>query len=200
MPELYLVRHAETDWSGRRYCGRTDLPLNAAGLAAARTLATRLVEDLAGEAADGPTAGLRIVASPLRRARQTAEALLEAFPGANLQIDDRWSEADFGDAEGLTYQEIGHNWPDLAGRLAAGSMTVDWPAGETATDFANRVSAAFDDVANDEVPTIVVSHGGPLRLAIALATGRDPGEVTAPEPGHAWRRPEGAHGGQADGR
>ena len=31
--EIVLVRHASTDWSGRRYCGRSDPPLNEAGQA-----------------------------------------------------------------------------------------------------------------------------------------------------------------------
>jgi broad specificity phosphatase PhoE len=200
LPDLLLVRHAETDWSGRRYCGRTDLPLNGAGVAAARSLAARLADELAGEPASSPALPLCILSSPLRRARQTAEALLEALPGADLRIDDRWSETDFGDAEGLTYAELSDAWPDLAARLATGSFGVDWPGGESAIVFSARVAAAFHDLADSDLPTIVVSHGGPLRLAIALATDRDPGAVIAPEPGQAWRRPGGTHGGPTDGR
>jgi broad specificity phosphatase PhoE len=200
LPELLLVRHAATDWSGRRYCGRTDLPLNLAGVGAARSLAVRLADEPSREAASSLVTRLRIVSSPLRRARQTAEALLEALPGADLRIDDRWSEVDFGDVEGMTYSELSRAWPDLAAGLATGSFGVDWPGGESATVFAARVTAAFHDVADSDRPTFVVSHGGPLRLAIALATGCDPSEVTAPEPGHVWRRPAGPHGGATDGR
>jgi broad specificity phosphatase PhoE len=136
----------------------------------------------------------------LRRARQTAETLLEAFPGADLRIDDRWSETDFGEAEGLTYEELSRGWPDLAARLAAGSFAIDWPGGETASAFAARVTVAFHDVADGDLPTIVVSHGGPLRMAIALATGCDPADVAAPEPGDSWRRPGDASGGPTSGR
>lgn len=200
MPELLFVRHAETDWSGRRYCGRTDLPLNPAGVAAARSLAVRLADELSHEAASSLVTRLRIVSSPLRRARQTADAILEALPGADLRIDGRWSEVDFGDVEGLTYQDLSRTWPDLAAGLANGLIGVDWPGGEPANNFDARVTAAFHDVADGDGTTIVVSHGGPLRLAIALATGLDPAEVTAPEPGQAWRRPAGAQGGETDGR
>ena len=39
---VWLVRHASTDWTGQRWCGTTDLPLNEQGLAEAEQLATRL--------------------------------------------------------------------------------------------------------------------------------------------------------------
>lgn len=200
MFELLLVRHAATDWSGRRYCGRTDLPLNRAGIAAAGTLAARLAVDLGHVSSSGVTPDIRVVSSPLLRARQTAEPLLDVLPGADLRIDDRWAEVDFGAAEGLTFDELGGAWPDLAIRLLAGSFAEDWPGGETAIAFTARVGAAYQDLADSARPTIVVAHGGPLRLAIALATGRDPSEVTAPEPGHVWRLPGSGFGGPTGAR
>ena len=181
---LFLVRHAATDWSGKRYCGRTDLPLNAAGAASAQRLAQELAASLAP--------GIRVVCSPLRRARQTAEAIVAAVPGSTLAIDERWSETDFGIAEGTTYEELERIAPDLARRLASGAFAVDWPGGEGATALSGRVSAALHDVIASGEPAVVVSHGGPLRIAMAIATGQDPRDVVAPEPGHAWRRPRGA--------
>lgn len=160
----------------------------------------RLADELSREAASSLVTRLRIVSSPLRRARQTADAILEALPGADLRVDDRWSEVDFGDIEGLTYEDLSRALPDLAAWLATGLFGVDWPGGESEIAFAARVTGAFHDVAHGDRPTIVVSHGGPLRLAIALATGLDPAEVTAPEPGQAWRRPAGAQGRVTDGR
>ena len=192
MPELFLVRHAETDWSGRRYCGRTDLPLNARGRTTARALAKRIAAELERGPFSGAGPSIRVVSSPLRRARETAEAIRATLGDVDLRLDGRWAESDFGDAEGLTFDELDRAWPDLGARLAAGSFDVDWPAGETAAAVAMRVTAAYRDVAADDAPTIVVSHGGPLRLAIALATGRQPHEVLAPEPGQSWRPSGGA--------
>ena len=66
MPELLLIRHAETDFNRQlRFQGHLDAPLNANGLAQA----ARLAERLADEPID------LIVASDLQRALQTAEPL-----------------------------------------------------------------------------------------------------------------------------
>jgi len=175
------VRHAATDWSGRRYCGRTDLPLSADGMTSARFLAHELAASV--------EPGLTVVSSPLRRARQTAEAILNAIPGSTLAIDSRWSETDFGIAEGLTYDELQQVAPDIAKRLVDGAFDVDWPGGEGATALAARVGAAFHDVVMRATPTVIVSHGGPLTIAMAIATGQDPSHVVAPEPGRIWRLP-----------
>ena len=67
---IILVRHASTAWTGRRYCGRSDPPLNAAGRAAAADLARELATTLAP--------GTRIVTSPSRRAQATATAIASA--------------------------------------------------------------------------------------------------------------------------
>jgi len=179
--ELILVRHASTDWSGRRYCGRTDVLLNAAGAAAADRLGSLLARE--------SVPAVNVVTSPLRRARQTADAILAALSAATLQVDDRWAETDFGIAEGLTYGELEVVAPDVARQLAAGVFAVDWPDGEPASAFADRVLAGLDDVADDPLPTVVVTHGGPLRLAIAAILGQDPGRTAPPEPGELWRVP-----------
>ncbi len=164
-----------------RYCGSTDLSLSPAGLASARRLARQLATSV--------RPGTLFVSSPLRRARQTAEVLLEGVPGATLRFDDRWSETDFGVAEGLTHDELAQIAPDIATRLAAGVFGIDWPGGEPAAALAARVDAALRDLVSRPTGTVVVSHGGPLRIAIAIATGRDPGDVAAPDPGHVWRLP-----------
>jgi broad specificity phosphatase PhoE len=179
VPELILVRHAPTSWSGRCFCGRGDPPLNRAGHAVARRLAADLASAL-------PLAG-RIVSSPARRARQTADAIARAIPGALVQLDDRWSEADFGIAEGLTFDELVRVAPDLAARLGRGEVTIDWPGGEAASELAERVAAAWRDLIEQPTSTIIVSHAGPLRMAIALATNQPVEGVALPEPGAVVR-------------
>lgn len=173
-PTVALVRHAATDWSGHRYCGRTDRPLSQGGQRAAQELALRLVELV------GPDA--RIVSSPLQRALATARAIATAT-GVAIEIDDRWREADFGLAEGLTFDELAAIEPALAHRLAAGDVEIDWPDGEAAVSLAARVDAAWAEVVDVAGSVVVVAHAGPLRIALARAFGRPVAELAVPAPG-----------------
>jgi broad specificity phosphatase PhoE len=70
---IYIVRHGSTEWAeARRHTGRTDIPLNDVGRAQAAALAPILARH----------AFARVLTSPLRRARDTAE--LAGFPRAEV--------------------------------------------------------------------------------------------------------------------
>jgi broad specificity phosphatase PhoE len=177
--EVLLVRHAATAWSGIRYSGRSDPWLSAEGRAHALALAEAVA---AGLPADARVA---IVSSPARRARQTARAIERAVrrrrdvrlqPG--LRLDPRWAEVDVGSVDGWTFERIERRWPELAASLASGDAAIDWPGGERAAALEARVRAAWAEVWRASASTvIVVTHAGPLRLALAVAGSRDPREV-----------------------
>ena len=178
-----LVRHAPTSWSGRRYAGTSDPPLDAAGVTVARDLAHELAPRLAD--------GVRLVSSPRRRAVTTAEAIAAALadagraPARAIEIDDRWAETDFGRFEGRTFADLEALDPDLARRLAAGDLDIDWPGGETVHALAVRVAAAWTELLARAEATVVVSHAGPIRHALGLATGQGAGAIDLPRPGEA---------------
>lgn len=180
MTAIVLIRHAATAWSGSRYLGRTDLPLTAEGRDAATAMAERI-------AATVPI-GVRIVASPSVRACDTAEIVAAALDGRSRPVvepDPRWAEVDVGAAEGLTFAEVEARFPALARQLVGAETEIDWPAGETAAAFRDRIAAAWAAVIAAGRPTIVVSHAGAIRLAIALATGRPASEIEFPAPAEA---------------
>lgn len=179
MADLVMVRHAATAWSGVRYCGRTDLPLTPAGVAAADALGLALASSL--------PASTRVVSSPLLRALQTAQAIATAIAADGFTVDERWSETDFGSVEGQTFAELEAAHPRIAEQVAGGDTGIDWPDGETAAALWARVEDAWRDLAAATGPWVIVSHGGPLRIAIAVATGADASQVVVPEPGGVWR-------------
>jgi broad specificity phosphatase PhoE len=148
-------------------------------MAAARRVAAELAPTLAADA--------RIVSSPSHRAMETAARIAHAAGIAAIAVDERWREAHFGMAEGLTFEELTRAAPDLAQRLAAGETGIDWPGGESAGALTARVAAAWRDLMAAAQDTVVVSHAGPLRIAIGLARGVPPATIELPPPGAVIR-------------
>ncbi len=186
MSRVYLVRHAATSWSGARFCGRTDLPLSAEGRAQAVRLARAF--------ADRAMRGARIVASPLRRATETAAAIAVALD-AGVNVDERLREADFGLAEGRPFGEIAREHPALANALRNGAVAVDWPQGDSAASFARRIAALSQGLEDwAAVGAVLVGHGGPYRallatLGLGVAT-LEPADVVVLERAGCWRLAE----------
>lgn len=100
---VLLCRHGETPWNREgRYQGHTDIPLAESGEGQARALGKRLAEVKID----------RAIASPLSRARKTAEHILGARTLA-LSFDDGLKEISHGGWEGKLVSEIEASHPDL---------------------------------------------------------------------------------------
>ena len=156
----HLLRHGQTEHTPeRRFSGRNDLPLSRTGRAEAEAAAAR-----AGEL------GIEvIVASPLRRTRETAEIIAAAL-GLSVEFDDDLMELDFGDLEGLSLDEARAKHP-LAVRRFGSDVTVAAPGGESVMDVSTRVARARRRLlANHEGRSVlVVSHVTPIKLLLAAA-------------------------------
>jgi broad specificity phosphatase PhoE len=176
---IFLVRHGETEWNlERRTQGRRDSPVTERGLAQAHAIG-RLLAGLTGAAT------VRVVASPLGRARRTAEIICEHLdPVLQLQLDDRLRELSLGSWDGLTYGEIAMRSPGVFD----GDGNYDWcfrsPDGERYEEFAARV-AEWRKAAAGVPITVVVTHGMVSRVLRGLYA-RLPREValTLPVPQH----------------
>lgn len=168
--KLILVRHAEADdHHPKRYLGTTDLPLTEAGKRQAELLADRLA-----------SAELDFIySSPLARARQTAAAAA-ARHGQDLILVPVLREIDFGEFEGLTWDEI-HLRDPQAERYWTETVTMPaFPGGESAADVAGRLAPflATLDTLPDEATVLVVCHGGSLRILLCLLLGLPAGAWT----------------------
>jgi probable phosphoglycerate mutase len=156
-----LLRHGETELSAeRKFAGRTDAALTETGL--------RQAEAAAGWLAARGGIG-QIVASPLQRARVTAETVAAAT-GAPLRVDEAWRETDFGEWEGLTFTEAEQRWPAEMAAWLEDSETGP-PGGESFATVTRRVLAALDRLlAVDPGGTVlVVSHVTPMKILLRHA-------------------------------
>jgi broad specificity phosphatase PhoE len=150
---LILVRHGQTAENARGLLlGRQDPPLSEVGQGQAAALAGLLPP------------GARVISSPLRRARQTADAF-----DRPMVVDERWVELDYGAWDGCRPDELDE---DLWRRWRADPAFV--PAGgESLTSLGRRVRAACESLAAEASvgDVVVVSHVSPIKAAIAWALG-----------------------------
>jgi broad specificity phosphatase PhoE len=163
MTRLVLVRHGETLWHREnRYAGTTDVELTPHGRDQARDLA----EWAATAALD------EVWASTLSRATETARACA-APTGVQLVTDERLRELDFGDAEGLTRQEMGVRFPDAARDFLRDPVRHHLPGGEDPVRAARRFTSCLQDIAerNTTGRVLVVAHSTVIRLALCSLIG-----------------------------
>lgn len=164
---IVLVRHGETDWNrDNRFQGHADPPLNEAGRAQALELAERLASE--------PTAAL--YTSPLRRAYETALVIARRLE-LEANVSDALKEVDVGSWSGLTRTEVEARFPEGFRRWL--DYDHGWDDGETYEDLGRRVVEGLRDIARahpgDSV--LAITHGGPIRSALAVADGVSFGEA-----------------------
>lgn len=101
MKHLYIVRHGNTFDKGDtvlRVGGCTDLDLSTSGELQAGGLAMHFAEF--------ETQPVRVIAGPLKRTLQTAQAIADALGVLNVQVDERLREIDYGPDEGKPEDEV----------------------------------------------------------------------------------------------
>jgi broad specificity phosphatase PhoE len=161
---LYLLRHGETATGGRRpFNGWTDVDLTKRGRAQLQAAAQAL----------RPVPFDRVISSDLLRARYGGE-LLAAGAGRALEIDPAWREMNFGDCEGLEFEEIGRRHPELARSIASpAGREIRFPGGESDGEFAGRVRGALERLvsATPSGRVAVVSHSGTGRAVLSALFG-----------------------------
>lgn len=152
---LLLVRHGESTGNvGRLIQGWLDVPLTPLGRRQAEAVAVRLVSARARA----------LYTSPLRRARETADALASATGLAIVEVD-ALREYHFGEAQGMRYDDAVARW----GRAERGWGVGRVPGEEGLPAFRARVGAGIAGLAErhrDDI-AIVVVHGGVLGALVA---------------------------------
>lgn len=154
---LILVRHGRTQANAAGLLqGRIDLSLDEVGVQQASRIG-EVLREVHGH-------DLRVVASPLQRARETAARIAD-----DVVIDERWQEIAYGVYEGRPLADLGAaQW---ARWRSDPHFAVE--GGESLSALMSRVQEALDDLVEQaqERDVVVVSHVSPIKAAIAWALG-----------------------------
>ncbi len=165
MARLLLVRHGITEFnSTRRFAGYSDIEMSAAGYRQVERLRDRLADEKIDV----------VYSSDLRRALATAE-VIAAGRGVNIIACSELREVNYGDAEGLTFDEISRAYPELAEAIADFGPKLEFPGGESFTGFIDRTRTFLDRLSPQESSEtiLIVSHSGPLRALVCHLLGID---------------------------
>src|SRR5262245_22335012 len=163
---LIVIRHGETDWTrDGRYAGSRDIPLNARGLRQSEATA----------AAVAPRSLAAVYASPLERARMSAEIIAKPH---RLEVTTRaaFREMSFGSWEGLTRDEVAVAFPDLYRTWGSAPHLLALPGGEALAEVHARVQEGLAELRGErEGQTVVlVAHGVVIRMLVLDALGLGP--------------------------
>ncbi|WP_144533006.1 histidine phosphatase family protein [Bacillus pumilus] len=147
MTTICLVRHGETDWNAaKRIQGRTDIPLNDTGKWQAEQTGLYLKNahwDV-------------VISSPLTRAKETAHLILKHID-APLVIMDDFIERDYGDAEGMSFEERQKLFPDKQYPNMEPLETIQ----DRMVEGIEKVRAAYP---NQQV--LIVAHGAAIHALL----------------------------------
>ncbi len=154
MTRLYLIRHGQAVCNVPPY-GKVAGPLGDEGLTErGRLQAERLRDRLA---ATGEIAADVLIASPLARARQTAEIIAPAL-ALPIIFDDDVQEMRVGEFDGLPWEEVKDRVPDFR----QNPFQPFGPGGENWGQFVLRVGTALHRITTEHAgkTIVVVCHGG----------------------------------------
>ena len=148
MTTICLVRHGETDWNAaKRIQGRTDIPLNDTGKWQAEQTGLYL-KDAHWDV---------VISSPLTRAKETAHLILKHI-NAPLVIMEDFIERDYGDAEGMSFEERQKLFPDKQYPNMEPLETIQ----DRMVEGIEKVRAAYPDQ-----QVLIVAHGAAIHALLA---------------------------------
>ena len=156
MEQLFLVRHAQTDWNAeRRLQGHADRSLSALGREQAIALG-RYLRDIQFNS---------VLCSDLKRTRETAE--LAGYSTA--QPDHSWREFDVGSWSGRLIDDIMASEDEAYFRWRSGEHTP--PGGESWPAFEARLRASLERLSSIPGEVLLVTHSGVIRTIMKIILG-----------------------------
>ena len=150
---IWVVRHGRTEANAKGLLlGRANPELDDVGRRQAAQIASVIPE------------GARVIASPLLRTHQTANAIRP-----DAETDERLLELDYGEFDLVPAKQI----PPETWASWQADPGFRPPGGETFLELAARVGGLLDEIALEarDSDVAIVTHVSPIKAAIAWALG-----------------------------
>ena len=153
--KLLLTRHGQTDWNvAGKIQGTTDIELNETGKKQAEETGKKLINydiDV-------------IIASPLKRAKKTAE-IIRGNRNIEILLDDGLKERAFGEFEGKTREEFDFN------EIWNYKLNKHYERAESTSELFERVQGFLNKIQEEykDKTVLLVTHGGvtvPIRATL----------------------------------
>lgn len=176
---VILVRHGETEWNRTgRVQGWAPVSLNDRGREQARTLGRHLASTYDVD---------RLVASDLRRTRETTALIRETGVEPSPTFSRAWRERGVGVLQGLGREEAVEGHPEYWVASGVASLRATPEGGESILDLRERVLEGWDRLLNGTTAVgetvAVVTHGGPIVVLLGHVRGLSfPGAMAAHSP------------------
>ena len=153
--DIYLIRHTKTDVAKGLCFGQRDIELADSFTDEAAELREKLPQ---------LTDSFHVFSSPLSRCMQLAQ-----FLSKPITIDERLLELNFGDWEGVRFDDIE---PDVLRYWTDNFVQTSPPNGESFEDLCQRAGGFWQDLIRMDIEQVlVVTHAGTIRALLAHILG-----------------------------
>ncbi len=163
---VYLIRHGETEGADSgRYKGSIDVPLSERGISQIKRLADHMAQTSSNKLH-------AVYCSGLSRALKSAGIIAKPFNLAPVIIEGL-RERNFGEWEGMCFDEIRERWPDAFNAWAADPVRFSPLHGESTLEVRERAMKAFNEIVSggNGGSVAIVAHGGINRVVLCELLG-----------------------------
>jgi broad specificity phosphatase PhoE len=155
--EVILIRHAEVEAKWKTICyGALDVPLSDQGISASHVYAARLEANNA--------VATHVFHSGLARTETLARLIAIRHSNGLMDADDRLRERNYGQWQGLTWNEAYESDPEHFQDLIDQPDTYRPRGGETTSEMQRRIVHWYDEITSQSTNcrVIAITHSGPI--------------------------------------
>lgn len=157
MPQLYLLRHAQSEANLRGILAGPDNSVNLSDKGRKQSLkVSKYLQEIAFQ---------QIYCSPISRCFQTIQPLVRARPDIALLHEEKIQEMNYGQWNGKDLKTLSkkRDWQ----RIQSTPSKFTFPDGESFNQLRRRVTLFLSQVERKDGPILVVSHGDVIKMILA---------------------------------